>query len=503
MNAELGSFKSVFDAKKSYLFKAVAIEPLVVFRILFGLMMVFSTSRFIYLGWIDEHYIQPIVHFRYFGFSWVPIGPDWVIYTAHGIMLLASFGILIGYKYRTSVFLFFLTFTYTELIDVSYYLNHYYFVSLMAGILFFVPANAYFSVDEKRNKVQEKREVENWVIFIIKFQLFVVYFFAGIAKINADWLLEALPLRIWLPAHDTLPFIGQFLVYPETAFLFSWFGMLFDTTIIFFLLWKRTRLAAYILLVAFHTSTGLLFQIGVFPLVMIASTLIFFEEIFHKQVIEKTRIVVDKIWQKIKPILLKANLIKLPKEIEILACGTPYVQLRERENTFHESLPVSYFMKIEELKEQRIRKHRVNFLLPLYIVFQLLFPIRFLLYSGNVFWTEQGYRFAWRVMLAEKSGSALFYVKDGETGREGVVDNTEFLNSHQEKQMAYQPDMILQYAHFLAGYYEKQGLVNPEIRAEVYVTLNSRPSRLLINPTVDLSKIEDSWINKDWILPLN
>ncbi|MDL5044661.1 HTTM domain-containing protein [Oscillatoria amoena NRMC-F 0135] len=69
--------------------------------------------------------------------------------------------------------------------------------------------------------------------------------------------------------------------------------------------------------------------------------------------------------------------------------------------------------------------------------------------------------------------------------------------------MAMQPDMILQYAKFLAGYYEKEGVYQPQVRAEVYVTLNSRKSQLLINPTVDLSKVKDSWGHKEWILPFD
>jgi len=489
------------NQEHSFLFKPVAIEPLIVFRILFGFMMFFSTARFIYLGWIDEHYIQPIVHFRYFGFSWLPIGSDWFIYLIHGIMLLASLGIMLGYKYRTSTILFFLTFTYTELIEVSYYLNHYYFVSLISFILIFLPAQKYFSLDLLNFRIEEKRHVEKWTIDILKFQLFVVYFYAGIAKINADWLFEALPLRIWLPAHDTLPIIGQWLIYPETAFVFSWLGMLFDTTIIFFLMWKRTRLLAYISVVFFHTITGLLFQIGVFPLVMIASTPIFFDVKVHKSIIEKLQNAQVFLWGKIEPILIKTKLKKVEPEFEIGWCATPYVQMRETKEDFYNKLPVSYFMNIEKFRETRLRQHWVKFLLPLYILFQLLFPLRFLLYPGNLFWTEQGYRFSWRVMLVEKSGSALFYVKDAKTGREGVVDNNEFLNSHQEKQMSFQPDMILQFAHFLADYYKKQGVMNPEVRAEVYVTLNARLSQLLINPQVDLSKIEDFWTNKEWILP--
>ena len=101
----------------------------------------------------------------------------------------------------------------------------------------------------------------------------------------------------------------------------------------------------------------------------------------------------------------------------------------------------------------------------------------------------------------EKAGTATFFVKDGEEGREGSVINHQFLNVHQEKQMAMQPDMILQYAHLLEEHFKENGMDDPQIRAEVWVTLNSRPASLLNDPSLDLTEIEDRWEHKDWIMP--
>jgi hypothetical protein len=44
-------------------------------------------------------------------------------------------------------------------------------------------------------------------------------------------------------------------------------------------------------------------------------------------------------------------------------------------------------------------------------------------------------------------------------------------------------------------------MVNPSVRAEVYVTLNAKPSQLLIDPSIDLSKLDDTWAPKSWINP--
>jgi uncharacterized membrane protein YphA (DoxX/SURF4 family) len=438
--------------------KLTSIASLVIFRVVFGVLMIISTLRFMMAGWINEHFIDPPFHFKFYGFEWVEVLSPFGMYVLHGVMLLASVGITLGLFYRLSAAVLFLTFTYVELIDLTYYLNHYYFVSLICLLLIFIPANGFASLDVKFNFRKPLSHVPAWNINILKFQIFFVYFYAGLAKLNYDWLVNSLPLKIWLPANDKIPFLGSFFAHEYAPYIFSWGGMLYDTFIVFFLLWKPTRIWAYICVIIFHTIVGILFQIGIFPVMMIGVTLIFFS------------------WEFIMP----------------NAFAEPGEQLPTTNKQVEEP-------KIEKYYNKRIQ----NSLLIGFIVFQLLFPWRYVLYPGSLFWTEEGYRFSWRVMLMEKAGTATFYVKGAETNREGIVNNLEFLNTHQEKQMAMQPDMILQFAHFLGEYYEKQGVKNPQVRVEAWVTLNARPSQLLIDPKVDLMTKADGWKHKEWILPLD
>ena len=438
--------------------KRTSIASLVIFRVVFGVLMIISTLRFMMAGWINEHFIDPPFHFKFYGFEWVEVLSPFGMYVLHGVMLLASVGITLGLFYRLSAAVLFLTFTYVELIDLTYYLNHYYFVSLICLLLIFIPANGFASLDVKFNFRKPLSHVPAWNINILKFQIFFVYFYAGLAKLNYDWLVNSLPLKIWLPANDKIPFLGSFFAHEYAPYIFSWGGMLYDTFIVFFLLWKPTRIWAYICVIIFHTIVGILFQIGIFPVMMIGVTLIFFS------------------WEFIMP----------------NAFAEPGEQLPTTNKQVEEP-------KIEKYYNKRIQ----NSLLIGFIVFQLIFPWRYVLYPGSLFWTEEGYRFSWRVMLMEKAGTATFYVKGAETNREGIVNNLEFLNTHQEKQMAMQPDMILQFAHFLGEYYEKQGVKNPQVRVEAWVTLNARPSQLLIDPKVDLMTKADGWKHKEWILPLD
>ncbi len=469
-----------------FIFRPVSAAPLVTFRIVFGAMMVFGTVRFMALGWINDHYVRPLFHFKYYGFGWVGTLPESWLYAVHILMIASALGVMAGRFYRLSVVMLFLTFTYTELIDLTYYLNHYYFVSIVSFLMIFIAPPAPEGGAKNSPPLRGGAGggvfpfgggfVPAWTIGIFKLQLTIVYVYAGLAKINYDWLIGALPLKIWVPANDALPVVGWFFKLGFTPHLFSWFGMVYDCTIVFFLLWRKTRPLAYVTVIVFHLLTGLMFQIGVFPLVMIGATLIFFSDEWHEKAISEVGFWISELKEMLR--------IERPKTV---SPGKP------------KPAPEFYAQKTPGRSPQS--RLPILIFLSAFFLFQVIFPWRYVLYPGNLFWTEEGYRFSWRVMLMEKAGTATFYVKDRQTGREGEVVNSEFLNTHQEKQMAMQPDMILQYAHFLARHYAKQGMKAPAVRAEVYVTLNARPSRLLIDPDVDLTKIKDGWRHKTWILP--
>ena len=447
---------------RKHLTNQTSIAPLAVFRVLFGFIMLVSIVRFAIKGWIYELYIKPEFFFSYYGFEWVqPLG-ETGMYVLFFVMGLAALGIMLGSFYRVSAVLFFLSFTYVELIDKTNYLNHYYFVSIISFLLTLVPAHRRFSLDVLRKPDLRVDTVPAWMVNIFKLQLGIVYFYAGLAKLNPDWLFDAMPLKIWLPANSHLPVIGWLLEYELTAYFFSWSGAIYDLTIVFFLLYKPTRVFAYAAVIAFHLMTLALFQIGMFPYIMILSTLIFFSAEFHENIIRKAR----QIWN-------KAGFKK----------------------------PSGTFSTHKNYKLSKGASGVLTSLLVVYFALQVLLPFRFALYPGKLFWTEQGYRFSWRVMLMEKAGYTTFHVRNPETDESWQVSGYEYLTPNQEKMMSTQPDMILQFAHFLEREYQKKGMDDTEITAEAYVTLNGKRSSLIIDPTVDLTEQEKGFAHKEWILP--
>ena len=436
---------------------------LAVFRIGFGLLMAFSLIRFWFKGWIDTLYIEPQFHFSYYNFEWVePLG-DYT-YALFLIGIVSALMVALGLKYRAAIIVFFLTFTYIELMDKTTYLNHYYFISVLSFLMIFLPANAYFSIDNVLKK-KTYLSVPSWTVDSIKLLLFIVYFYAGIAKINSDWLLKAMPLKIWLPSKYDLPIIGNSLMQQEWMhFSMSWGGMIYDVTIPFLLLYRKTRWFAFALVVFFHVFTRVLFPIGMFPYIMIVSALIFFDSSLHLKII-------DFLKRLLEPIR------KLSKQ------------------------------SLEEIKSQDflVYKHERSTLafLSLFFCFQLVFPFRYLAYPGELFWTEEGYRFSWRVMLMEKMGYASFKIVDAASGDAFIVNNEDFLTPFQEKQMSFQPDFILEYAHYLGDHFTNLGYEDVQVYAECYVALNGRLSQPYIDPDIDLYQEQESFKPKTWILPFN
>jgi hypothetical protein len=440
----------------------VPIAPLALFRVLFGLLMVSAVARFWANGWITTLYLDPSYHFPYPGFGWVrPLG-YWGTHGLFAIMGLAALGVLLGWRYRISAWCFFLSFTYAELLDKTNYLNHYYFVTLIAFLLLWVPANASFSLDVLRRPSLRMRHVSRWQTGIFKLQIGMVYFFAGLAKLNPDWLLHAQPLALWLPAKSHLFLIGPLLDLDATAYLFSWAGAGFDLTIAFFLLWRRTVSYAYVAVIVFHGLTAWLFpMIGVFPWVMMVSAAIFLPPGFHARMISA----------------LSGNIrIGFLRRAEQAPSGT----MDGKHPAANRPLPAW---------------------LAVFLIVQALLPMRYLMHSGRLFWTEEGYRFSWRVMLMEKAGTATFHVRDPGSGGSTEVANCDYLTAFQEKMMATQPDMILDFARHIADDFSHRGIRNPEVRVHSYVTLNGRGSRLYLDSTVNLAALAPGADLTPWLHP--
>lgn len=427
--------------------------PLAVFRVLFGAIMLISTCRFWYNGWIEKLYLDPKFHFHYLGFDFVSVPGQWT-YVLFALMAILATTIMVGYQYRLSIILFFLIFTYVELMDKTTYLNHYYFVSVLSFLMIWLPMNSMFSVDAYIGG-RDIVTVPRWTILSLQVFISLVYIYAGLAKLNHDWMFRAMPLTLWLPTHQDIPILGSLFQYKWSHYAFSWGGALYDLFVPFFLMWSKTRMLAFVAVLFFHIMTSILFPIGMFPYLMIAGVFIYMSGDFHERVIATGKSLWSRLGRKSDTFAVDRSVLNIPK----------------------------------------LNVWVVSMVLGL----QILIPLRGLAYPGNMFWTEQGYRFSWRVMLMEKTGYANFKVVDGQTGHQFYVQNDDFLTAFQEKEMSTQPDFIIEYAHMLKEHFASQGHQNIEIYVDSYASLNGRRSQTFIDPNVDLTKLKNSLWHKGFI----
>ena len=428
-------------------------SSLAALRILFGLLMAASVARYFASDWVDRFYVQRTFYFSYWGFGWVRPLPEPGMTLLFVVIGLAAIFVALGLYYRVAAITFLLSFTYVHLLDVSNYLNHYYLVSLLALLMCVLPMHRTFSIDALRDPSIRGATLPAWMIYLVRFQVGVVYVFAGLAKLGPDWLLHGQPLDIWLHARTDTPVLGPLFEEPYVAILMSWGGFLFDTTIIVWLSWKRTRPYAYLAVCVFHLVTNLLFQIGIFPILMTIAALTFFEPEWPRVFMAKLRRVE---W---KPASEPA-----PQRWALGSLGMA--------------------------------------VLGAWGLLHVLVPLRTHAYGSDVLWHEQGMRWSWRVMVREKNGDVEYRVRvNGEERERRFIPSDFGLTREQEMEFAGQPDLILQLAHHIADDLAARGYDDVEVRADAWVSLNGRPSARLIDPDVDLAAIDDGVGMASWILP--
>jgi vitamin K-dependent gamma-carboxylase len=442
-----GSFRRALDR----LHAPVDIAPLVYLRIVFGAVMLWEVFRYFDHGWIDRYYDPSDFHFTYFGFEWVKPWPGRGMHLHFVALGVAATCIAVGLFYRIATAFFFFAFSYVFLLEEAHYLNHLYLVCLITFLLIFVPAHRSCSLDAYFGRTRRSDVAPVWSLWLMRAQIAIPYVFGGIAKLNADWL-QGEPMRMWLARRADYPILGNFVEEEYTVWFFTIGGLLFDLLIVPALLWHRTRVPALLAATSFHLLNAWIFRIGIFPWLMLASTLVFFPPERARQLLRFLRF----------PMAERAML------------------------------------DADEPSRSRVAVP----LMTLYLAVQVLMPLRHFHYPGNVNWTEEGHRFAWHMKLRGKDGEVVFPVRDPVSGREWTVDPDKRLPSWRVKDMATHPEMILQYAHEVARIARERGYDNVEVRARSRVSLNGRRAQPLIDPTVDLTKERRSLRPAGWILPL-
>lgn len=436
------------------LFDPIDAASLAFFRAAFGLILAAEAVIYFSSGWIDEYFLAPAFHFTYPGFHWIKPWPAWGMYLHFGVLGLSALGLALGICYRLFAALFTVCFSYVFLLEQARYLNHFYLVIILGALFCAIPADAAGSLSARRRGFS--RPVPRWALTLVRTQLGLVYVFAGIAKMNVDWL-HGEPLRSWFEGRSEVSFFGPLIRQPFAPLLFSYGGLLLDFLAWPLLLHRHTRLPMFLMLVAFHLTNCALFGIGIFPWLMIAATTIFFEPDWPRTLLMRGK--------------------------------TAGAQAKR---------------KLQGLRPQSQGKKRLIIGgLALYFAIQIAVPLRHFLYPGNPSWTEEGHRFSWHMKLRSKRGELVYRIKDRRSGKQWIVDPRNELTDWQARKLGGKPELILLYAHHLAERYSSPEYPTIEVRTNTRVSLNGRPPQALIDPERDLARESVSLLAYDWLVPLN
>jgi vitamin K-dependent gamma-carboxylase len=432
---------------------------LAAFRVLFGLLVATSAARFFAYGWIEAFFVEPRFFFRPWIAPWIAPLPSAAMHGLFALLCASGLLVALGLFYRAAIATVFVVFTYEQLVDVTNYVNHYYLVSVLALLMTFLPLGEVHSLDARR-RGERRTTLPRIASVALRAQIGTVYFFAGVAKLEADWLVHAQPLDLWLAARVDMPVLGPLFAAWWAPHAFAWAGCVFDLTIAFLLAWSRTRAVAFAAVVGFHVVTkAMLPVIGMFPVIMIVGATSF---LAHD-------------W---------------PRRVRVL------VRLR--------ALPTGGDSSPRSVPGWAAHPRRFRAGVLAWLVFaavQLAVPLRAFAYGGDVLWHEQGMRFSWRVVVREKVGVVTYLVDDPASGRRAEVSPRRYLDARQERELSTQPDLILQLAHRIRDDYAAQWGASVRVRARAFASLNGRPAAPLVDPEADLARIDDGLARAAWILP--
>lgn len=422
----------------------------------------------IYYNWYTGSYAAH--PFAYQGFEWVRPLPDPWLSLVILAGALAGIGVMLGWYFRRTAPLLTLVYVYVFLLDKANYLNHAYLFCWLSAILCLTPAWREWSLDVRRKPKEWSPTAPAWSVYVFPALMGLVYFFGGIAKINYDWLIEAMPMRMWLGRRSEMFLLGPVWEQELTAYVMSWGGMLLDLLCPFLLLHRRLRWYVLVFIIGFHLTNHLIFNIGIFPWLSLVLTSMFFEPDWPHRFVR---------W--------------LSSSSRIPIWASSRVQ----------RWMLRWQSRVAGITPKPVRTPQARTLAlagVLLFGFHAFLPLRHWIWPSDVNWSEQGHRYSWRMMLRSKQGTGVFRLQDRVTGEEWTVQPRDSMTFKQFRKMATHPDMILQYAHHLRDAHAEQGR-EVAVYANFTTRLNGRRFHPLVDDTVDLAREE--WVyfeDKDWIL---
>ncbi|XP_015126755.1 vitamin K-dependent gamma-carboxylase [Diachasma alloeum] len=480
---ELDSITS-YERFVKLLYRPTDAASLGVARALFGLCMVIDVVEErglsdIDLKWRGAHACHfPLIHTMN-----QPSLPHMIV--LYTLMWLGAFGIMLGFLFKLSCACFVLPYWYIFILDKSFWNNHSYLYGIVSTLLWGTGANRYCSLDSRLSR--KPSTVPHWNYFILKFQFFLLYFFAGLKKSSSEWL-EGYSMTN-LSEHWVFDPFKLIMTTEQTDFLIvHWFAFIFDLTVGFWLLFDRTRIPAMIFCAAFHLMNSRLFSIGMFPYVCLATMGLFCHVSWPRRII---------------PSLTSSRSFAACENVDSNTENSSEIRKKSVSAWLPRPIPPE---KPKPKRPNKQQKMVVSFLL-LHIILQLFLPYSHFITKGYNNWVSGLYGYSWDMMVHNwDTILVVVRVHDNESNEDHFVDPQAWV---QNEKWSKHPDMVIQYSQCLKSQLlrKKQQVLrsagrtkdtsewsrlssNLSIYIDVRCSLNSRFQQRMFDPTVDMLRVD-------------
>lgn len=448
--------QNLYARLHNWLFTPVPSVTLALLRIGFGLIICWQFLLFKQI--FDDYIPNTEFNITYPYLSFIrPLGEPWFS-LSFIFFMLASLLFAAGYRVRITGALILIGCFYYFHIDETIYNNHYYLYILISFIFLFTASDSSLKLG-KSNLLP----VPRWQVFLLQFQLLVLYFFGGVAKLNSEWLLQAEPVRTWLP--DMLgPTVFGWLSDQQrlvAAYSIAYSGLMLDLCAGFLLFSSRTRRFIIPVLLLFHASNAIFFNIGTFPFFGMLSIVIFLDP---------------------QKVLAKLNDWKL-------------VTIAKKQTA--------------PLMATSTRDKWVICFVVTYMFVQVVLPLRHFAIPGNVLWDERAYKFSWFMKLRSKDSIVALKVKIDGDPLDYFIDLNDYkLTKKQFKYIFTKPLVAVTFAKQLEQRIKDNNKIAEDIKIypEFYIKLNAYNYQLLMDTGIDLTSINQPLIDVNdypWIMKFN
>lgn len=439
------------------LFEKTDNTKLTLFRIVFGVLVAIYCWGAMATGWVEQTFVEVPVTFNFIGFEWTYFLIGKTMYGVFALMGVLGLLITIGFLYRISSVLLWFLFGLTFFMQKSNYTDYSYLMLWSCFFMAIVPANRYYSVDSALDLKKYSEVTDKWVILIFKIQVALYYFFSGIAKFSANWLegdFMRISLEKAIPQYAEshyFQWLVPFLQNLELPSVLSLAVILFNIVVIPLLVFKPTRIIAVCLALVIHSILSFVVKVETFPSVLLAMMIFFFDTETIRN------------WT-------------FPFK------GRGLIPAKIKQRKYYRSIVTSSFAFL--------------------LLLQIYLPLRHYLIPGEVEWTAEGARLAWRANTVHRTGQIEFKVELPPQYPPVKENLNETLPSHQAAMLAVQPDFIWQYVQRLKEKYQQKGYDSIRVYAiKSKISLNGGAFLPYISATTNLAKQKWSYFgHQPWIL---